>query len=296
MIILEDVKKEYPHLLPTASDVQFYKEHGWYKTPIILDDRKIQNALRGAEEFYRGEIDNKELVHERIASGAGNVDGTLYNDEFVTLQKESLAALGFDQLVVATAAILAETNEIRLFADSLLTKKPSLDHSLNTVGWHSDKAYWPTCTSDDMLTAWIPLQDCTLDMGPLFHIDESHHWREDDHLKKFFGFNNMDLSGFCDYLKSSRPHTEEVPMLLKKGQVSFHNSHTIHASRSNLSKNDRVALAVHFQDLSNRYQQVFDPDGQLIQIGYDFLCRKDDSGNPDYRDPSIFPILLKSRM
>ncbi|MDW3193270.1 MAG: phytanoyl-CoA dioxygenase family protein [Cytophagales bacterium] len=293
MLILESIKKEYSHLLPKDEDILFYKKHGWYTSPVMLDDMVIKEALDGTQEFYRGEID-KEVLHQRIASSVDNQEGTLFNDEFVTLQKESLANAGFHPLVVATAAILAETDEIRLFADSLLTKKPSSDRSINTVGWHSDKAYWPTCTSNNMLTAWIPLQDCTLDMGPLFHIDESHRWRTDDQVKKYFNFTNMDLSGFQEYLQSDRPEAKEVPMLLKKGQVSFHNCHTIHASRSNLSSRDRIALAIHFQDATNKYQQVFKPNGDLIRIGYDYLCREDAAGNPDYRDPSIFPTLLKS--
>jgi len=203
-----------------------------------------------------------------------------------------LQNLGFHPLIVETAALLAETDEIRLFADSLVNKLPSNENK-GAVGWHSDKAYWPTCTSEKMLTAWIPLQDCTLEMGPLTHIDKSFLWKKDEKLKKFFSFNNQDLASFEKYLEKERQGYIKTPMTLKKGQISFHNCNTIHASYPNTSDKNRVALAVHFQDASNTYRKQFKENGELIVISYDKICKKNAEGNPDYRDKKLFPVLFK---
>ncbi|MFT6053542.1 MAG: ectoine hydroxylase-related dioxygenase (phytanoyl-CoA dioxygenase family) [Roseivirga sp.] len=292
-IHLDEIIKHNSHLLPSQPDIAFYKAHGWYITPEIIDPNIIDNAKAGALEFYEGKVDNTLLNDDKIANANYNEKASIHNNEFVTLQKNSLAELGFHPLILATAAILSNSNEVRLFADSLITKKPTLPNAkTNTVGWHTDKAYWPTCSSNELLTAWIPLQDCSIDMGPLFHIDKSHSWKDNVDLKRFYSFNKQELGDLESYLKEEIPNHKEIPMLLKKGQVSFHNCNTIHASRPNISSVDRMALAVHFQDQTNEYKKVFDTDGNLISIGYDQLCRKDKDGNPDYRDPNIFPVLL----
>ncbi|MEL7146542.1 MAG: hypothetical protein AAFO69_09265, partial [Bacteroidota bacterium] len=83
-------------------------------------------------------------------------------------------------------------------------------------------------------------------------------------------------------------------MLLEKGQVSFHNCHTIHSSSSNLSDRNRMALAIHLQNGENAYQKAYKANGEEIVIGYDKLCRKDENGLPDYRDPALFPVIWRT--
>ena len=39
------------------------------------------------------------------------------------------------------------------------------------VGWHTDRGYWKTCTSANMLTAWIPFHDCDERMGTITMIE-----------------------------------------------------------------------------------------------------------------------------
>jgi ectoine hydroxylase-related dioxygenase (phytanoyl-CoA dioxygenase family) len=212
-----------------------------------------------------------------------------------TLQKKELKELGFYPIISAIAAMLAKTTEIRLFADSLINKLPEKPTSKGVVGWHSDKAYWPTCTSNRMLTAWIPLQDCTEDMGPLTHINQSHLWKDDKSLKSFFSFNNQDLSNFESYLENQKKDYVKTKMTLKKGQVSFHNCNTIHSSFPNTSNKSRLALAIHFQDKSNRYQQAFRENGELIELGYDKICSRDELGKPNYRDYEIFPVIFRTK-
>ena len=281
------------HLLPSEEQVLEYRLKGWFISNFVLPEVLIDDAIKGANAFYEGKVDFNFLNIDGIANDNFESKSVLRNNEFVTLQKKELQALGFHELVTSTAAKLAGTNEIRLFADSLINKMPTNDKKEGVIGWHSDKAYWPTCSSQKMLTAWIPLQDCTIDMGPLFHIDESNNWADEKELKSFFSFNNQDLSTFDKFLAEHKPNHKRTPMLLKKGQVSFHNCNTIHASSPNVSNKNRMALAVHFQDSSNRYQKAYKENGELIVLGYDKMCKKDSNGNPDYSDANMFPKILE---
>jgi thiosulfate reductase cytochrome b subunit len=57
---------------------------------------------------------------------------------------------------------------LRLLDDQLVYK-PSLrsDASATITGWHADRAYWATCSSDKLCTAWIPFHDVDVTRGPL---------------------------------------------------------------------------------------------------------------------------------
>ena len=86
-----------------------------------------------------------------------------------------------------------------------------------------------------------------------------------------------------------------VPIILERGQVSFHNCLSIHASDVNVSKSPRLSLALHMQDDSNRYRVFLNDKGIPWQLANDRLCRSAPDGTPDYTDPAVFPTLWDER-
>jgi ectoine hydroxylase-related dioxygenase (phytanoyl-CoA dioxygenase family) len=141
-----------------------------------------------------------------------------------------------------------------------------------------------------MLTAWIPLQDTDSDSGTLMVIDGSHKWPESEHIRYF---NDPDLDNLSTRIKREIPEESYIPLYLKKGQVSFHHMRLLHASGSNTSNIDRLALAVHLQDEENSYREAFS-DGNLIIIPHDEICRRQSDGTPDYSDPQVFPTIWRA--
>jgi ectoine hydroxylase-related dioxygenase (phytanoyl-CoA dioxygenase family) len=284
------MKNDINNFLPTKEDLIHFEEKGWYQSPKIFSDEEIKKALEGVDEFYKGIVDFPLNNFEGLANDSSNENPVIRNNEFVTLQKSVFRTLGWHKTLVEISKVLMNTDKVRLFADSLVTKYPSVTKKKGIVGWHSDKAYWPTCTSNKLLTVWIPLQDVTFDMGPLLHIDGSHKWNQEE-LKQFFSFNSQDLDSLKEYLNSKNIEFKMSPMTLKKGCVSIHSCHTVHSSSPNVSDNTRSVLAVHLQDGDNHYQEAFKPNGDKIVIGYDKLCGKDENGNPNYSDSKLFPKL-----
>jgi hypothetical protein len=65
----------------------------------------------------------------------------------------------------------------------------------------------------------------------------------------------------------------------------------MHASFPNLSDQPRLSLAVHLQDGDNRYRPYRNAQGKEIHIFDEQLCRKDQSGDPDFSDPAVFPTI-----
>src|SRR5919109_2177303 len=104
------------------------------------------------------------------------VDQELLTNAYVSLQNKQLRNVVRTQIIAAAAAKLAGTHTIRLFRDQLIYKPPEEQGSQTFVGWHVDRAYWLMCTSENMLTAWVPFHDCDEDMGTLIMLDGSHTW------------------------------------------------------------------------------------------------------------------------
>ena len=291
MKILEQIlTQEQQALLPTEEDVCFYEEHGWYISPPVISEAVIDSAIAGSEAFYRGEKDATLPVDTGYSDWKPEDGDIVRNNEFVSLQKNELRHLALQPVIGAIAARLARTSEIRLLDDQLVYKPPlKPDSKVNTtVGWHSDRAYWGTCSSDNLLTAWIPFHDCDEARGPLVVLDKSHRWSG---LQDMRHFNNPNLQELEARLQQSGKKVVKVPMTLQKGQISFHHCWTIHGSYPNRSQKHRLALAVHLQDRHNHYRAYTNDRGREIHIFDEQLCRRLPNGDPDFSDPDVFPVI-----
>ena len=100
-------------LLPTAEDVAFYDEHGWYISKKIIPDEIIDLAIAGSEKFYRGERDGTLPVATGYSNWNPGDGDIIRNNEFVSLQKTELAQLALQPIIGAIAARLARTKQIR---------------------------------------------------------------------------------------------------------------------------------------------------------------------------------------
>ncbi len=273
-------------LLPTAEDVAFYEEHGWYISKKIIPDKVIDLAIIGSEEFYHGKRDGTLPVETGYSNWTPEDGDIVRNNEFVSLQKKELAQLALQPIIGAIAAKLAKTDAIRLLDDQLVYKPPQMQNS--TIGWHCDQAYWSTCSSHKLLTAWIPFHDLDEARGPLVVIDRSHQWSA---LEDMRYFNDPYLENLVNKLPIVQKEIVKVPIVMKKGQVSFHHGWTIHGSYPNRSYKFRLALAAHLQDQDNHYRPFINKQGKEIHIFDEQLCRQLPNGDPDFSDPSVFPLL-----
>lgn len=274
-------------VLPDESDVTRYEELGWYKSPPIIAPSFLDEVREAIMAHQRG---HRDRALPRLAKFSdwrpGDGDG-VRNNEFCSLQNDTVRKLVTLPVLGAIAARLARSAAIRLFDDQAVYKPPAQSGQREAVvGWHTDHSYWSTCTSTHMLTAWIPFEDATEENGTLSIIDGSHLWPESEHLR---GFNDPDLSTLEKRLGRPIPENLLTPMRLRKGQVSFHHMRALHASGSNRANTPRLALAIHLQDAANAYRPFITSAGTRIILPHDELCRRDASGAPDYTDPQVFP-------
>jgi ectoine hydroxylase-related dioxygenase (phytanoyl-CoA dioxygenase family) len=277
--------------LPCDDDVLRYEEHGYWVSGKIVPDRLLDEAIEAAERFYRGERDARLPLAEGYSNWtpADGLD-VVRNNEFVSLQSRGLARLALYPVIGAVAGRLARTTQIRLLDDQLIYKPPATSGigAATVVGWHADHAYWPTCSSQRLLTAWIPFHDIDEERGTLVVLDGSHRWAGTADARFF---NEHDLDEIERRLATDGRRVLRVPLRLRRGQVSFHHAWTMHASYPNRTSESRLALAVHLQDLDNHYQESRGPSGEALHMFDERLCRRLPSGEPDFADPDVMPAI-----
>ncbi len=274
--------------LPNDDDVAFYREHGWFIAPKVLSEAILDGAMVGAERHFAGDRDWPLPITGGFTDWKPGDPEALRIGEIVALQNREIRRLVEQPIIGAIAARLAGTDTIRLWESELISKSPVKSAPTAKVGWHTDRAYWMTCTSLEMLTAWIPFHDCPIEMGPLMVADGSHRWPEIEQLREF---QNSDLESVESRILAGHEKIDKVSMALEKGQMSFHNALTLHASDVNLSDQPRISLALHLQDGANRYRPFFNQDGKPWEVVNDRMCRKGPDGQPDYTDPAICPVI-----
>lgn len=293
-------------LLPTSEDIDFYQRHGWYISKQLFSDEVIDDLRQGIERFYAGDRDARlpiQLQPLEDWQPGSDRKGVRIN-EFLVQQNQQAFELSRNPILGAISALLTGSLQIRLFSSSLYykpPKDPAIDPTsdITRIGWHHDRGYWKTCTSENMISAWIPLHDCDEDMGTLTMIDGSHRWHSSTPSNQWFAhFANSDPKQQTEVLvrHAKGKRIQAVPMVLRKGQVSFHHCLTFHGSPPNLSDRPRIALSFHMQDRENRYRQHWKENGELQVHNNDRLCRKLPDGTPDYTDPVFCPVLWEERL
>jgi ectoine hydroxylase-related dioxygenase (phytanoyl-CoA dioxygenase family) len=261
------------NLLPGADDVAFYCEHGWWISPVILPADVLDAAERGMSRYYAGDLDTPDE-----AWSAPPAEGLRKND-YASLHVRELAQLVAQPLIAATAARLAGTDSIRLWHDQLLCKPVDAAGTPANVGWHTDRQYWQSCTSERMLTAWVGFHDVDEAGGSVSFLDGSHRWDVSG-----LDFFSQDLAGLGAQITGQGHSLDIRPTRMRRGQVSFHHCRTVHGSGPNHGAAPRRSLAIHLQPGDNRHRPG------TVGHGNDRLVRTRD-GAPDYTDPDICPQL-----
>jgi phytanoyl-CoA hydroxylase len=105
---------------------------------------------------------------------------------------------------------------------------------------HQDNFYFGPSDPDGMVTAWIALDDATIENGCLYYGDGSHKTGLVDHFAPLDEPFNLQLPE--EAVASANMTAAPVP----RGGVSFHHGITLHGSGDNNSTKWRRAVAFHY--------------------------------------------------
>ena len=278
-------------LLPTDEEVAAYRERGWYISLPIFTDTELDHAIDASERFYAGDyVDHpRARLPEWVHPTPGGYSG-LRKHDYADLAVPELRSVATKPVLGAIAARLAGVDGVRLWHTQLLFKPSEAGDAATNVGWHTDEHYWLTCTSDRMLTAWVPFVDMDETIGTITMVDGSCGWPDNSTKLSFF---QQDLDAQEGEFDTGGADVVKVPMVMRRGQVSFHSMRTVHGSGPNRSAADRRSMAVHLQPLENRWRWHLRPrkdEYRLAVHANDFVVpRRGPHGVPDYTDPDWFP-------
>jgi ectoine hydroxylase-related dioxygenase (phytanoyl-CoA dioxygenase family) len=284
-------------LLPSPEDVQSYREHGWYLSEKLFTDAEVDVLEEAGNTFYGGYRDRSLPVRPpRLAYWTPDKGDVARHNDYIHYEVDAIREVLTKPLIGAVAATLAGVDVIRLFQSTLLYKPPVPEEATNEVGWHFDRNYWATSTSERMLTAFIPLHDCDEQIGTIAMVDGSHRWREvgaDD--SGTLHFAARDPSHLEELLRRNAEYNgstvRKISMVIPRGHVSFHHCLTYHGSGRNLAERPRRAISLHLQDGDNRWRPYVLADESLLAYNHDFLVRRTAAGDPDYTDPRFCPVI-----
>jgi hypothetical protein len=286
-------------LLPSEADLQWYAERGWYISRKLLTDDEVDTVVAESERFYRGAKDRGLPLRPPNLAYWTEADGPVQrHNDYIHYESDVIGAVLRKPLIGAVAAMLAGAAEIRVFQSTLIYKPPRPDEPTNVVPWHMDRHYWQTCTSERMLTAFIPLHDCDVRLGTITMVDGSHRWQEvpgDDSTRHFAQRNRAELEELLQAnARYNGAEVRPIPMVIPKGHMSFHHCKIYHGSGGNRADRPRRAISLHLQDGDNQWRPHRRPSGDTVVYNHDMLVRRTAAGTPDYADPEFCPVLWRS--
>ncbi len=212
--------------------INFFKKNGFIK---------LKNVFTPEELHYMDAVITQQV--ERLNTERKSLqERDTYGKAFLQImniwtQSDTVKEIVFSKRIAKIAANLMEVSGTRLYHDQALFKEPGGGHT----PWHADQFYWPLET-DRTITAWIPLQETPLEMGPLEFAAQSYKLiagRElmisDESQEKLDG--NLKINNF--------PHIIEP---FEAGEVSFHSGWLFHRAGANKSGQMRKVMTMIYMD------------------------------------------------
>lgn len=155
----------------------------------------------------------------------------------------------FGQRLARIAAELLGVEGVRLWHDQALYKEPGG----GITPWHTDQYYWPMA-SDRCVTAWIPLQETPIPMGPLAFAAGSH---------RITAGRDLPIGDASERALDAAVHAAACPVVQEPfaaGDVSFHLGWTAHRAGPNTSTRPRGVMTIIYMDATMRLAPPANPN------------------------------------
>ncbi|MEM8898604.1 MAG: phytanoyl-CoA dioxygenase family protein [Bacteroidota bacterium] len=233
-------------ILPlTQEQINYYQVNKYIKIKDVFDAPTIQyfNEVisRKVEEMNREE----RRIQERDTYGKAFLQ--LFN---LWVEDEEIRSFVFSRRLASIASQLMEVEGVRMYHDQALFKEAGG----GITPWHADQYYWPLET-DKTVTAWIPLQPISLEMGPLEFSAGSH---------KIVDGRDLEISDESEEKIQKRLRVTDFKHIVEPfdmGEVSFHSGWVFHRAGANTTEHMRKVMTVIYMDKDMRLKQP-ENDGQ----------------------------------
>ncbi|MCD2424898.1 phytanoyl-CoA dioxygenase family protein [Niabella pedocola] len=254
MAIPETILRELaqPYEL-TAEQIRFYDTHRFIKLKQVLSAAAIA-CFRDVIAAQVAKMNTtKTTLQERDTYGKAFLQ--LFN---LWRENEDVQALVFSKRLGKIAADLMQVEGVRMYHDQALFK----EGGGGITPWHADQYYWPLET-DKTITAWIPLQETPLEMGPLEFSAGSHQIVEGRELA---------IGDESETLIQQRLRVTDFHHVIEAfdlGEISFHSGWVFHRAGANTTNDMRRVMTIIYMDRDMRLKA---PENKNQQNDWDTWC------------------------
>ena len=243
---------ESPYAL-SEEQINYFQENGFIKLKNVLSPGVIQ---------YMNETISSEVVRlntQHLPMEERDTYGKAFLQIMNIWTKSPLVKeIVFSKRLAKIAADLMKVNGVRMYHDQALFKEPGGGHT----PWHADQYYWPLA-SDNTVTAWIPLQETGLELGPVEFSAGSQQLQEGRTLKI------SDDSEVLIQKKLTLHDFEKMVEPFDVGEVSFHSGWVFHRAGANKTNQMRKVMTIIYMEKEMRLKE---PGNENQQADWDTWC------------------------
>jgi ectoine hydroxylase-related dioxygenase (phytanoyl-CoA dioxygenase family) len=229
--VTDAVDVESPYALEPDA-IRRFNEQGFVRLPNVLSPATIRHF----EPEITAKVIELNTLHLPME------ERSTYQKAFLQVtnlwqHSEVVRQLVFSKRLARIAAELMGVDGARLYHDQALYKETGG----GITPWHADEYYWPF-SSDRCCTAWIPLQQTPLEMGPLGFATGSHRFE--------FG-RDLQISDESEERLQEATAEQGFEVSIEPyalGDVSFHLGWTFHRANPNHTEVPRRAMTVIYLD------------------------------------------------
>lgn len=255
----------------SSEQLNFYRENNFIKIKQVLDAATIDRFNEVISEQVSLISTEKRKLEDRDTYGKAFLQ--LFN---LWQINDTIKNLVFSKRLAGIAATLMEVEGVRLYHDQALFKEAGG----GITPWHADQYYWPLAT-ERTITAWIPLQETPLDMGPLEFSAGSHRILEGRELA---------ISDESEQKIAKQLRINNFPLIAEAfdiGEVSFHSGWVFHRAGANQSQQMRKVMTIIYMDKEMRLKA---PENSGQQADRETWCPGASIG--EIIDTPLNPILI----
>jgi len=227
--IVENLAQPYPI---AGEQIDFFQKHRYIKLKHVLDDETLAFFNRAISD----QVDRMKTANVPLERR------DTYGKAFLQLfnlwrENDTVKMLVFSRRIAGIASALMQTEGARLYHDQALFKEAGG----GITPWHADQYYWPLA-SDKTVTAWIPLQETPLEMGPLEFSAGSHVIVEGREL----AIGDESENQIDQRLRVT--DFKHVIEPFNAGEISFHSGWVFHRAGANQTADTRKVMTIIYMD------------------------------------------------
>jgi len=224
-----DIDSPYPL---TAEQIAQFRRDGFIKLKHVLAPKVL--AHYGA--VITAEVQRLNTLHLPMEQRSTYQKAFLQVMNLWT-KNDTVKEFCFGQRLARLAAELMGVKGVRIYHDQALYKEPGGC----ITPWHADQYYWPLSNANTV-TAWIPLQETPMELGPLAFSIGSHAFEAGREL----GISDESEIKIGRSLKERNYPLNDTPFDL--GEVSFHYGWTFHRAGPNTSNRPRAVMTIIYME------------------------------------------------